>query len=67
MTVANFNCITRKPSEVEELLREVISRKAATVMAIGWDQDGGFFFQSSTADGGEALWLLEVAKKELMK
>ncbi len=38
-----------------------------TVIVIGYDLDGNFYFDSSTADGGEALWLLESAKRGLFK
>jgi len=37
-----------------------------TALVIGWDEDGEFYFASSKADGGCVLWLLELAKKELM-
>jgi hypothetical protein len=40
--------------------------KLSGVVIIGWDKDDNFYFASSIADGGDVLWLLEKAKKELM-
>lgn len=36
------------------------------VVVMGWDKDGGQYFASSLADGGDVLWLLESCKKALM-
>lgn len=36
------------------------------VVVIGWDKDGEFYFASSFADGGDALWLIEQAKLALL-
>ncbi len=38
-----------------------------TAIVIGWDNDGEFYFASSAADGGDILWLLEMAKKRLLE
>lgn len=37
------------------------------VVVIGFDADGEFYFASSQADGGDVLWLLEMAKKKLLE
>lgn len=37
-----------------------------SVIVLGYDKEGDFFFSGSNADGGDALWLLETAKRELM-
>jgi hypothetical protein len=34
---------------------------------IGEDADGALYFASSCADGGEALWWMEKAKRALME
>ena len=36
------------------------------VLVIGWCKSGEFFFASSSPDGAELLFLLELAKKQLM-
>jgi hypothetical protein len=37
------------------------------VMVIGWDENGELYAASSIAGGPEALWLLEMAKKDLLR
>ncbi|MCK5444187.1 MAG: hypothetical protein KAI73_01110 [Rhodospirillaceae bacterium] len=37
------------------------------VVVIGWDEEGGFYFASSIADGGEVIWLMEKAKLALFE
>lgn len=56
--------IDRDPMTVIGLSRERFSRG---VVMIGYDADGDFVFDSSFADGGDVLWLLEVAKKKLLE
>ena len=31
-----------------------------------WTHDGGTYFASTMADGGEVMWLLEKCKKDLL-
>jgi len=35
-------------------------------MVIGYDHDGELYFAASKADGGHALWLMELAKIALL-
>lgn len=37
------------------------------VVVLGWDKGGEFYFASSKSDGGECLWLMELAKKNLLE
>jgi hypothetical protein len=38
------------------------------VVCVGWKKETGeFYFASSIADGADVLWLLELAKKELLE
>jgi len=37
------------------------------VVLLGFDNDGGIYFASSYADGGDVLWLLEMCKKHLLE
>ena len=36
------------------------------VVILGYDKDGRFFFSASKAAGPDVLWLLELAKSELI-
>lgn len=38
-----------------------------SVIVMGWDNDGEIYFASSAADGGDAMWLMEWAKKALLE
>jgi hypothetical protein len=37
------------------------------VVVLGYDKEGGEYFASSYADGGQVLWLLERLKKQLLE
>lgn len=37
-----------------------------TVVVLGYDEKGDFYFSSSVADGGAVIWLLEQAKLRLL-
>lgn len=37
------------------------------VVVIGFDKEGEFYFASSYADGGDVIYLLEMAKKRLLE
>lgn len=34
---------------------------------VGYDKEGEFFFSSTMGDGGDVLWLMELAKKRLLE
>lgn len=36
------------------------------IVIIGWDADGHFYYNATTADSFKALWLLEKAKQALL-
>lgn len=37
-----------------------------SAIILGWDEDGDIYFAASMADGGDALWLIEKAKRALL-
>lgn len=41
--------------------------KLETVIVVGYDHGGEEYFASSIADGGDAFWLLERCKRELLR
>ena len=51
----------------ERVLRKATDSELKTAVVVGWDADGDFYFASSVADGGDVLWLLELAKKKLLE
>jgi hypothetical protein len=58
--------ITTLDLDVERVLQAAIDAKPKRVWVIGEDADGALYFSSSCADGGEALWWMEKAKRALM-
>ncbi len=57
---------TRLDIPVKRVLKGAKKAKLDAVVVLGWEPDGGFYFASSKADGGDVLWLLEQAKKALL-
>ena len=58
--------VTRLDIPVSRVLKAAREAKLSEAVVIGYDKDGDFFFAGSKADGAQALWLLELAKKKLM-
>lgn len=59
--------ITKLDIPTERILRKAQEAGLGTVVIVGWDADSEFYFASSVADGGDTLWLLEMAKKKLLE
>ena len=66
MTVVDLPCLTRLKTPPTKVLATAAGAKLSEVIVIGRDQDGDLYFNSSSADGGDVLWLMEIAKRELM-
>jgi len=64
--VVNIGCITRLDLPPDRLLEHAIG-KLEGVVILGYDKEGGEYFASSYADGGDVLWLLERLKKQLLE
>jgi hypothetical protein len=62
-----FPGITVKDHEPNVMLDLAKEGALQSVVILGHDNDGEFFFSSNKADGGEVLWLLEMAKKQLLE
>ena len=59
--------VTRLDIPAERVLRKAQEAGLKTVVIAGYDADGEEYFASSVADGGEALWLLERCKRQLLE
>lgn len=64
--VLHWRGITRHRIPPDQLLAKALG-ECETVLILGYDKQGEFYFASSEPDGGSVLWLLEWAKKELLK
>ena len=65
--VVTLPVITRLDLDAERVLEGAINSTLQSCIVLGYDADGEFYFSSTMADGGDALWLLEMAKLNLFK
>lgn len=65
--VIELPVITTLDIPVERIIRKAEAANLASVVIVGTTQDGDLYFAGSMADGGDALWHLEKAKKELLE
>lgn len=64
--ILQFGGITYLDLPADTIL-EKAKGELESVVVIGFDKDGGEYFASSAADGGEVLWHLERAKQALLR
>lgn len=65
--IVEFDGITSLDIPPPRILAKAAGAKLESVVVIGFREDGNFYFASSGADGGYVLWLLELAKKQLLE
>lgn len=65
LKLLEFPGVPRLPLAAETILKKV-PEGMDTVVVLGWDKDGDFFFASSEPSGPEVVWLLEQAKFALL-
>ena len=65
--VVTLPVITTLDLDAERVLEGAINSTLQSCIVLGYDADGEFYFASTMADGGDALWLLEMAKLNLFK
>lgn len=62
-----FNGITKLDLPADRVLGAALRENLTGAVIVGYDKDGEFYFSSSIADGGDVLWLMELAKKRLLE
>ena len=65
--VVRLNVVTTLDLQPDDVLGKAVGQYPGGVFVAGYDADGNVQFSSSLVDGGEILWLMEVAKARLMK
>ena len=65
--VVILDVVTRLDVPAERILSAAGEADLAAVVVVGRTEGGEFYFASSLADGGDVLWLLELAKKKLLE
>ena len=63
--VVNFTGITKLDGDADRSLESAFG-KLDKVVILGYDKEGNEYFNSSVADGGDVLWMIERAKKKLL-
>lgn len=63
--IIQFTGLTKHDLPPDQIL-EAAMGKLDEVVILGWDKEGQLYFASTKADGPNVLWLMEVAKKELL-
>lgn len=64
--VVSFRGVTKLDLDPDTVLENTKGQLKQFVI-IGYDQDDEFFFSSTMADGGDVVWMLELAKIKLFK
>jgi len=59
--------ITRLPIPPKRVLTGALERELEDVVVIGWSADGDMYFATSIPDGPNVMWLLELARNNLIK
>lgn len=61
-----LNCKTTLDIPVERVLNAALKKNLKTCFVMGFDEDGECYFAGSSSDGGDIMWLMEVAKSKLL-
>lgn len=65
--VVDLPVITTLDIPPPRILAKAAGAGLESVVVVGFDRDGDFYFASSKSDGSDVLWLLELAKKKLLE
>jgi len=65
--IVDFRGVTFLDMPPERIICRAEKHNFQDILILGYDDKGEFVFLSSKADGGDVLWLLELAKKLLLE
>lgn len=65
--IVTLPVVTRLDLPPERIIEAAASAGLKDVIVIGLTDDDDFYFAGNMADGGKALWLLELAKLKLFE
>lgn len=63
--VVPLDCVTKLDLPADRVLTEALTADLEGVVVCGYTKSGAFYAASSYADGGDALWALEMCKRKL--
>jgi hypothetical protein len=64
--VTEFTGETRLKTPVPKILASAAGARLEDVVIVGWRENGDMYFASSSADGANVNWLLDMAKQALL-
>ena len=64
--VIPLGVVTTRKLPVDPIL-DAAKGQLADVLITGWDADGELYIASSSANGGDLLWLIEKTKQRLLE
>lgn len=65
--VVEFTGVTKLDIPPERIIAAAAKADLESVVILGYCKDGEVYLSSSMADGGDVLWLFEIAKKALLE
>lgn len=65
--ILNFDGVTRHDIPASQVLDAAKNADLSPCIVLGFTESGEFYFAGSMADGGDAMWLMEQAKYQLLK
>lgn len=65
--VVVLETVTTISLPVERVIAGATAANLTSVIVVGYDEAGEFYFASSAPDGPNVLWDLEMAKKKLLE
>ena len=67
ISMAEHGLVSRVDLPAERILKPALDADLEDAIVIGHRKDGSLYFAGTMADGGEVLWLMELAKRRLME
>jgi hypothetical protein len=58
--------VTKLDVPIDDVINGAKETKFESIIVIGWTEDEGHYFASSTGDAAEMLFILELAKKRVI-
>ena len=65
--VVELDCVSSIDVPPDRILKRAQYANLTDVVVIGYDDDGQFFFASSTPEGPQVLWLMELTRTRLVQ
>ena len=65
--VVTLDVVTHIDVPTDRVIDDAKEADLDVAVVVGYHKNGDFYFSSALTDGGDVLWLLEMAKKQLLE